>query len=137
MRLLASREHSRAELRRKLAGKVPTPSLIESVLDSLEARNALSDRRFAERYIESRVDRGFGPLRIQAELLEKGLDRDLVSLCLDSQDFNWERLLRQAAARKFGPNPATGQDERAVRARFLEYRGYFPSHIRRYIRPHE
>ena len=137
MRLLASREHSRAELRRKLAGKAQYSELIEPVLDSLEARNALSDRRFAERYIESRIDRGFGPLRIHAELLEKGLDSELVSLCLHAPDFYWEKLLRRTAARKFGPDPAAGRRERAVRARFLEYRGYFPAHIRRYVQPHD
>ena len=137
LRLLASREHFRAELRRKLAGRVQDPEMIEPVLDSLEEGNALSDRRFVESYIEFRVGRGFGPLRIRAELLEKGLDGDLVSRCLDAQDFHWEQLLRQTAARKFGPDPATGRREQAVRARFLEYRGYFPAHIRRYIWPND
>jgi regulatory protein len=137
LRLLASREHFRAELRRKLAGRGQNPELIEPVLDSLEDRNALSDRRFVESFIAFRVGRGFGPLRIRAELLEKGLDSDLVSQCLDAQDFHWEALLRQTAARKFGPGPAAGRREQAVRARFLEYRGYYPAHIRRYIWPHE
>jgi regulatory protein len=137
LRLLACREHFRAELRRKLTCRTCNPALIEPVLDTLEARNALSDRRFVEGYIESRVGRGFGPLRIRAELLEKGLDSDLVSRCLDAQDFHWEALLRETAARKFGPGPAAGRHEQAVRARFLEYRGYYPAHIRRYLWPHE
>lgn len=137
MRLLACREHSRSELRRKLMCRVQNPALIETVLNALEASNALSDRRFAEAYIDSRVGRGFGPLRIQAELLEKGLNTELAARCLDARDFRWERLLQQTAARRFGPKPARERREQASRARFLEYRGFAPAHIRRYIWPNE
>ena len=135
MRLLACREHSRAELRRKLMGRAQNPELIEKVLDTLEASNALSERRFAEAYIDSRVGRGFGPLRIQAELLDKGLNSELVARCLDARDFRWEHLLQQTATRRFGHEPAREQREQASRARFLEYRGFSPAHIRHYLWP--
>ena len=46
---LARREHSRLELRRKLAPHAESPEQLESVLDTLEAQGLLSIERFADR----------------------------------------------------------------------------------------
>ncbi|OQX44617.1 MAG: hypothetical protein B0D85_06675, partial [Candidatus Sedimenticola endophacoides] len=70
MRLLAAREHTRAELRGKLASRCAEPQLLEQVIDELRERGLQSDGRFAEQYVSSRMRRGFGPLRIRRELQE-------------------------------------------------------------------
>jgi regulatory protein len=124
LRLLVAREHSRAELRRKLLSRSLEPGLVEQVLDDLEEQRYLSDDRFVEQYIASRKRKGYGPVRIRAELREKGVDSTRISHLLDEQDPEWRQLLIQELQRKFGDAGAGDQRDQAKRARFLEYRGF-------------
>lgn len=124
MRLLAAREHSRAELRRKLLARSLEPDLVEQVLDDLEAQRYLSDDRFVEQYIDSRKRKGYGPLKIRAELRDKGVDNARVGRLLDAGDPEWGVLLLKEMRRKFGDSEAGDQRDQAKRARFLEYRGF-------------
>ena len=135
LRLLACREHSRGELRRKLRPRSSDPGLLERVLDALEEQHALSDERFVEQYAESRRRKGFGPLRIRRELGEKGVDKDLVESWLQRNDQDWWEQLQRVACSKFGEGQPADFKERARRARFLEYRGFPPEQIRRFLWP--
>ncbi len=128
VRLLSVREHSRLELYRKLQPKADQSDELESVLDRLETRGYLSDSRFAEQYIESRVRKGFGPLRITLELQERGIDPESIKLALAPFDSRWPELLQTCCMRKFGDLATTEYKALAKRARFLEYRG-FPSEL--------
>jgi regulatory protein len=133
IRLLASREHTRFELRRKLGRRHADGDLIEAVLDDLEQRRLLSDERFAEGYVEQRSRKGFGPLRIRAELAERGIGGELSSRWLDDGPHDWNELLAEAAVRKFGEDPATDMRALAKRGRFLEQRGFPIGLVRRYL----
>lgn len=137
LRLLACREHSRAELRRKLRIWTADEGLLDGVLDVLETQHALSEQRFVQTYIESRKRKGFGPVRIRMELREKGVDSNLVSDWLDENDPDWDEVLIQAARRKFGSVPPSDFRERGKRARFLEYRGFSPERIRQFLQKNE
>lgn len=128
IRLLATREHSRMELRRKLKARCETPESLELVLDGLEQRGYLSDARFVEQYVESRKRKGFGPVRIRQELQERGVTADLVDPATDPADGEWLELIERCCRRKFGDARPSDYRERARRARFLEYRG-FPSEL--------
>ncbi|WP_234422212.1 regulatory protein RecX [Sedimenticola thiotaurini] len=128
VRLLAAREHSRAELRRKLHARCETPALLEQVLDGLEQRGYLSDARYVEQYVSSRKRKGFGPVRIRQELQERGVSADLIEPATDPGEQEWRELIRQCCQRKFGDARPSDYRERAKRARFLEYRG-FPSEM--------
>ena len=55
LKLLALREHSRKELENKLRQKGCSADDIIIALDRLEEENFLSDRRFCESYIRSRL----------------------------------------------------------------------------------
>ncbi len=127
VRLLAMREHSRRELRNKL-GRRFGEEVIEPVLAELEAQGLQSDRRFAEQYVHSRRSKGFGPLRISAELSERGIDEELIAAWLDQDDGQWRQLMLEVARRKFGASPPQDRREQARRGRFLSSRG-FPGHL--------
>lgn len=135
LRLLAGREHSREELRRKLKLRASCPGLLAAVLDALEAEQALSDSRFTAMFIESRRRKGFGPVRIRLELAERGVDSELVDARLDEQDPVWWEQLQTVARNKFGTRIPGDFKERARRARFLEYRGFPLPQIRRLLWP--
>src|SRR3954463_4005031 len=78
MRLLARREHSREELRRKLAPKVAQGENLEAVLDELAARGWLSDARFAEQSIRA-GSRRYGPIKLAHGLRAKGVDDEAIT----------------------------------------------------------
>ncbi|MET0025923.1 MAG: regulatory protein RecX [Sedimenticola sp.] len=133
VRLLASREHTRAELKRKLGSRADDPALLEQVLNGLETQRLQSDSRFVEQYIDSRKRKGYGPLRIRQELQQKGVGGELIEQWLDERDSEWMDLLGEAARRKYGSSPASDYKEKARRARFLEYRGFPTELIRDFL----
>ena len=130
LRLLAGREHSRQELRNKLHSRGGEPEDTERLLDQLEQQGYLSDERFLEQYVEVRIRKGFGPLRIRAELQERGLDDGLINEQLRESDSHWSEQMCDVARRKFGDIASDDRKQQTKIARFLEYRGFPPSLIR-------
>jgi regulatory protein len=132
-RLLVAREHGRTELRRKLLIKGYEAEAIDAVLEALERRGWLSDRRYVEAYVLGRRRKGYGPLRIRAELQERGIAAVEIDEGLrDSGDEWWSQMVA-AAERRFGTAPAADRREQGRRARFLQQRGYPPDMIRRLL----
>ncbi len=127
VRLLATREHSRKELERKL-GRHHDSEVVARALDRLAGEGLQSDARFAEAYLRSRMEKGFGPLRIRAELRERGVDDTLIEAVLEPSDPRWRQRLAELARRKFSDRPPTDRRDLARRARFLTGRG-FPEHL--------
>lgn len=133
LKLLSGREHSRQELQRKLKTRFGREAIVDEVLDGLESSDLLSEQRFIEGYIDQRCRKGFGPLRIRAELAERGIAADRVEEALETVGPDWEGLLQRAAERKFGDASAADRREEARRGRFLEQRGFPVGLIRRYL----
>lgn len=135
--LLARREHSRRELARKLAARGHDPAGVDDVLDELSNRGLQSDSRMAEAYVAERLAKGFGPLRVRQELRERGVADELIDPLLDQDPDEWRGRISQIAAKKFGADLPQDPKERARRARFLEYRGFPPELIARFLRRRE
>ena len=130
MRLLARREHSRAELRGKLVGRGFENDLVEELLQGLEDLDLLSDERFAMSLIASRAETGYGPNRIGLELRNRGVSEELAREALAKAEVDWEERVTGQVARKFGSDPAQTFPEWARRARYLERRGFGQDAIR-------
>ena len=107
---------------------------MDQVLDRLVRQRLLSDERFAGQYLSSRQRRGYGPVRIRAELRERGVDEGLIETCLGDPEVAWLTSLRQAHDKKFGAQPPADLKEKARRVRFLEYRGFSGEQIRGFFR---
>ncbi len=123
IRLLARREHSRRELVRKLAARSFEPSEFNPILDELEAEGLLSDERFAESFVRSRIEAGQGPLKIRADLRERGVSGAIVDQTLDLADDEWLWHCQRVWERRFGRAPVDRKDW-ARQARFLSQRGF-------------
>ena len=122
LRLLARREHSRAELGRKLASRAESPDALESLLDSLEQKKQLSNERFAVE--RARVlSRKFGAARIRQDLKAKGVDPELVGL-IGNQSAEGELERARAILERKYREPVATREERAKRMRFLQSRGF-------------
>jgi regulatory protein len=97
-------------------------------LDALARERLQSDERFAEAYVRSRSERGFGPVRIRAELRERGVESGLIETALEAAEMDWDASAGQEREKRFGPQLPQAWPERARQARFLEGRG-FPAAI--------
>jgi regulatory protein len=122
--LLARREHGERELARKLAARGYDHELVEATLAMLVAQGLLSNSRYVDSYVESRVQRGHGPLKIRAELRERGIEDGLIDARLADYMSHWPELLEQARAKKFGPDQPCDFRERSRQMRFLQQRGF-------------
>jgi regulatory protein len=132
LRLLARREHSRAELVRKLEQAGFDTSDIQPLLDEFEQKNWLSDRRFAESYVADHRSKA-GCIKLAYELRQRGVSDNIVDAVLsDSRDSEIERA-REVWKKKFGSLPANAH-ERARQIRFLQGRGFSQSVIQRALR---
>ncbi len=131
LRLLARREHSRRELSWKLEARHLPTDLVTPVLDRLEEERLLSDARFSEVYARSRCERGYGPVRIRAELQERGVAEALIEEALAAAESDWLTRVRELCRRRFGDQAPGTWDERAKRGRYLVQRGFSSEQIRR------
>ncbi len=130
LQLLARREHSRAELARKLAPHGEAEA-VAALLDDLERRHQLSDARYAEALRHARSGK-YGSRRLAQELKEKGVSDALVSVALREAGEADLATARAVWARKFGHPPADARD-RARQYRFLLARGFPAEVVRRVV----
>ncbi|OMQ22223.1 MULTISPECIES: recombination regulator RecX [Serratia] len=148
MRLLSQRDHSEAELRRKLAAQPfvanarfgsqsshnppeepVNPAVIEQVIAYCYQHHWLDDQRFANSFIAGRSRKGYGAQRIRSELMQKGVEKEIVQAALAACDIDWCEQAKQIAQRKFGdPLPVEWKDKAKVQ-RYLLYRGFFQEEI--------
>jgi regulatory protein len=120
LRHLVRREHSRAELARKLAAHAESPEALEAVLDSLRSKKQQSDERFAEERARS-LSRKYGAAKILHDLKSRGISDEISQrVARESDDL---QKAREILRRKFSSEAQT-REERAKRARFLQGRGF-------------
>ena len=77
LRLLGAREHSRAELERKLAQFEEEPGALAKALDDLQAKGFINEQRVLESVLNRRSAK-LGTARIRQELQSKGLAPEAV-----------------------------------------------------------
>ena len=134
MDLLARREHSFFELKSKLLKKDFEEEKIEKELNQLVEDKLLSDSRFTEAFISSRKDQGKGPLRIQSELKERGVDEALIGSHLVNVDENeWLKIAYDALEKKLGKGKQVDYDKKLKFMRFLSNRGFKDFQVREAI----
>ena len=122
--LLANREHSRLELKRKLLAKDYALDEVDVLLAALIEDGLQSDERYTEAYVRVRVSVGFGPLRINMELQRRGVSDSLINRYLHQNEAFWWDVLRGVWERKYSERPAEHPKEYARQARFLIQRGF-------------
>ena len=122
-RLLSHREHSAAELRRKLDQRGFDADTIDTTLAELTELGLVDDSRFGEHWVRSRRSRGFGPLKIRAELRQRGVDDGVSGRVLAAAD-GWVSLAHDWLVTHGGLPDPDDRDERARAYRRLCRRGF-------------
>jgi regulatory protein len=132
MRLLARREHSREELRRKLAAFADECDNVEQLLDDLGARGWLSDARFAEQAARAKARR-FGPLKVVHFLRSRGLADEIIAVGLLAAGADGVASIDAIWRSRFRDAPRD-EGEKARQVRFLQGRGFPLDEIFRFLR---
>jgi regulatory protein len=132
LRLLSQREHSRAELERKLAPHEEEPGTLAKALDELQAKGFISEERVVESVIHRRA-RKLGTARVQQELAAKGLSSESMAQALEQLRSTELERARDVWSRKFGES-TTDPKERAKQMRFLLSRGFDAEVVRKVTR---
>jgi len=122
LRLLARREHSRAELVRKLGQAGFAQDEIEPLLDEFEEKKWLSDQRFAESYIADHRARA-GSIKLAYDLRQRGVPDSIIEASLNENSSSELARAREIWRKKFSL-PPTGAAEKAKQLRFLQGRGF-------------
>ncbi|MBL4671227.1 MAG: RecX family transcriptional regulator [Arenicella sp.] len=111
--------------------------VIYAVIDDLLEKKYLSDERFTEVYIRSRCIRGFGPIKIRAELKNKGVSNNLIQDYLDPGGAVWFDNAKSEYQKKYIETSIDSYKAWAKRARFLQSRGFTMEQIHCAIAPPE
>ena len=121
--LLSRREHSRKELFIKLTKRFQSKEDINLTLDRLEGKYLLSDSRFAEEYVQARRKKGFGQIKISAELEKRGVNESLISNEIDKFD-DWENLAELSFKKRFPDGPSKDFQMLQKQKNFLSNKGF-------------
>ena len=129
LNLLARREHSRAELARKLSSHAEADE-VAALLDDLERENLLSNVRYTEMLVHARSGR-HGSVRLKADLRNKGVPAEVIDVAVSEARETDLEAARVVWLKKFGQLPRDAA-ERGKQMRFLAGRG-FPAEIVRKV----
>ena len=132
LRHLARRDHSRAELARKLAAHGDANE-IDAVIERMGELGLQSDTRYAEAFVRGKAGR-FGASRLRSELARRGIDRDLINEAIAGECVESEADRARAVLRGRFTEPPADAREWARQARFLQTRGFAPDLIRKLLK---
>ena len=135
LRLLSGREHSRAELERKLAAFEQEPGELARALDELQAKDFINEQRVVDSVVHRRSAK-LGATRIRQELQGKGLAGEAIAQAVQSLQATEVQRAREVWRKKFSGPPADAA-ERGKQARFLAARGFTSAAIHQVIRDAE
>ena len=121
--IVSRREHSEKEIKNKLLEKFDAPEIIEQVVLKLIENNLINDVRFAEMYVLVRKRKGFGPKKIQFELMASGIDDSISSLVI-TEEGSWKEAALKAFNKKFKNGASQEFKERNKQKTFLQNRGF-------------
>ena len=154
LRLLGGREYSRAELRQKIIGRFfmakkthqysyggqinssedsPANLQIEGILDDLVREGLQDDDRFTASYIKQSIQRGWGPIKINYKLRNKGISKEMMDTHFPQDKEFWQECASKIAARKY-ELPLTDIKQKDKCYRFLTGRGFSFEHIRNIVK---
>jgi len=129
MDYLARREYGVLEITRKLIDRGFDADAVEAAVTGLVADNLISDARFTEAFIHSRLQRGSGPQKVLAELRQRGIAEALVAVSMEAVADRWQVRVREVREKKFGAAMPPDFRERNRQMRFLQQRGFTQEQI--------
>ncbi len=134
--LLSRRPWTRAGLEARLRRRGAPADVAAAAVADLAVRGLLDDAAFARQWVEARAARGYGPVRLRAELRARGVEASLVEAALDALDPDQALERARALARRRLPASGGARPERraARLADILRRRGFPADVVGRVVR---
>lgn len=129
LKLLARREHSAAELAFKLQRRGAEADIAQAAVAKVQDAGLQSDARYAEMLVRNRIEQGYGPLRIRAELAAAGIQESVARAALDAANCDWVARCAELRRRKFRTQPKGAADWQK-QYRYLASHGFMADAIR-------
>lgn len=124
LRLLGQREHSKKELLNKLVLRGYEDADVSRVINDLSQQGFQDDFRYAENYARCRTEKGYGPIRIDYELRQRGVATAEIEDIMQKQAGNWIKQLELVYNKKYTQQVVSDRGEMEKRRRFLLQRGF-------------
>ena len=122
MDFLARREHTGKEIFSKLQNRVESVEILKAEIMKLEKEGLIDNQRFSEQYIYSRSLKGYGPLRIEQELRQRGVSENISQPLMN--DIDWNKIAVQVLEKKAGEEFPDETKQILKLKKFLNYRGF-------------
>ncbi len=95
LRLLVRREHGFDELCRKLVQKGVDSAMAEEAVGYLAEQGLQSDTRFIESFIRQKLQAGWGPLKLQSALAQRGISKPEMTRCISNESVDWTKQAQE------------------------------------------
>jgi regulatory protein len=138
--LLKFRLRSENELKARLEQKGFSEELSQDTVNFLKDKEFINDCVFARSWVSSRLKRPFGLKKIRQELVQKGLDKEIIdnSLSQVKEHYNEGQIVIQLAQQRF--SRIKGIEPLKAKARVYGYllrRGFAPDVVSDIVKKYE
>ena len=104
---LSRRDHSEAELLKKLQRKTDNQAWIDQIINECLDFNYLNDQRFATSFLRNAQNKGHGITRIKQDLQLRGIAESLIKKLIQNDTFNYVEAAQQLLNNKYHEAIAT------------------------------
>ncbi len=137
MHLLEKQDRTRKNLEDKLRESDYPQTAIDAAIAYVESFHYIDDERYARSYVHFHQE-GKSKRRIQQDLMQKGIDRDVIALVLEEEYETSEAdMIRDLLRKKHYDPESADAKERSKMYRFLAGRGFSSGDISRVLRGYE
>lgn len=119
--LFKFRLRSERELYQRLKKKKFDPETINKAILFLKEKGFINDDYFAEAWVESRIKKPLGLVRLRQELRLKGIDKEIIDRQIGQikKDYSEQDIVAKIAAERF--NKLKGIDPQKAKRRLYAY----------------
>lgn len=137
MHLLEKQDRTRKNLEDKLRESDYPQTVIDAAIAYVESFHYIDDERYARSYVHFHQE-GKSKRRIQQDLIQKGIDRDVIALVLEEEyETSEANMIRDLLRKKHYDPESADAKERSKMYRFLAGRGFSSGDISRVLRGYE
>ena len=132
LKVIEFKDRTEKEIREKLTQKGYDENITEDEIAFLKDYGFINDLRYAQRFVSDAINlKKWGMARIRAELLRKGVDREIIDNAVEDafMDIDDDRLLKEMQ-RRFKNSDLSNIKERTRIFNFYMRRGFSPDEIK-------
>ena len=132
LKVIEFKDRTEKEIREKLTQKGYDENITEDEIAFLKDYGFINDLRYAQRFVSDAINlKKWGKARIRAELLRKGVDREIIDNAVEDafMDIDDDRLLKEMQ-RRFKNSDLSNIKERTLIFNFYMRRGFSPDEIK-------